>query len=122
MSERDFTTIAITYSQPEAAVMLSMFAFYEIPAFAVGGGHAGADWPLVVALGGIEVRVLTGLLDDARALLKEVRDQPPAIRPPVVEGWLSRLVANTIGFLLGAPPPPRVATSYFLGSFEEAEG
>ena len=39
MTDDSFETVAIVYNQPETAVMLSMFAFYGIPATAVGFRH-----------------------------------------------------------------------------------
>jgi hypothetical protein len=76
-----FETVAITWSQPEAAVMLSMFDFYGIPAFAVGGRHVSAYGPLVTALQGIQIRVAAAAAGDALDLLAEVAKQPAAVRP-----------------------------------------
>lgn len=92
--------------------MLSMFEFYGIPAYAVGARHAGTMWPMVVALGGVEIRVASAMAQEARELLAPVMAMPPVVRPPVVEGWFARLIANTLGWILGAPPPPRVATDF----------
>lgn len=120
MEPDSFTPVAITYSQPEAAVMLSMFEFYGIPAYAVGARHAGTMWPMVVALGGVEIRVASAMVEEAHALLAPVMAQPPVVRPPVVEGWFARLIANTLGWIMGAPPPPRVATDYLNRPGERA--
>ena len=76
-----FETVAITWSQPEAAVMLSMFEFYGIPAFAVGGRHVSAYGPMVTALQGIQIRVVAAASDEALDLLAEVAEQPAAVRP-----------------------------------------
>jgi len=76
-----FETVAITWSQPEAAVMLSMFDFYGIPAFAVGGRHVSAQGPILTALQGIHIRVAAGAADDALDLLAEVAERPAAVRP-----------------------------------------
>lgn len=76
-----FETVAITWSQPEAAVMLSMFEFYGIPAFAMGRRHVSAQGPILTALQGIQIRVALGFMDEALDLLAEVAERPAAVRP-----------------------------------------
>ena len=76
-----FETVAITWSQPEAAVMLSMFDFYGIPAFALGRRHVSAQGPILTALQGIQIRVALGSLNEALDLLAEVAERPAAVRP-----------------------------------------
>lgn len=61
--------------------MLSMFEFYGIPAFAVGGRHVSAQGPLLTALQGIQIRVAVTALDEALDLLAEIAERPAAIRP-----------------------------------------
>jgi len=70
MADDSYETVAITYGQPETVVMLSMFAWYGMPAYASGLGHAQV-WPFAVALGGMEVRVHPDSAADAHALLAE---------------------------------------------------
>jgi hypothetical protein len=81
LDEDAFETVAITWSQPEAAVMLSMFEFYGIPAFAVGRLHASIIPNYITALQGMQVRVPVGAVDDALDLLAEVAERPAAVRP-----------------------------------------
>ena len=76
-----FETVAITWSQPEAAVMLSMFDFYGIPAFAVGRRHVSIYAPVLTALQGIQIRVAIDAVDEALDLLAEVAGRPAAVRP-----------------------------------------
>jgi hypothetical protein len=76
-----FETVAITWSQPEAAVMLSMFDFYGIPAFAAGRLHVSIYAPVLTALQGIQIRVALGFMDEALDLLAEVAERPAAVRP-----------------------------------------
>jgi hypothetical protein len=76
-----FETVAITWSQPEAAVMLSMFEFYGIPAFAVGRLHVSIYAPVLTALQGIQIRVAIGFVDEALDLLAEVAERPATVRP-----------------------------------------
>jgi hypothetical protein len=79
-----FETVAITWSQPEAAVMLSMFEFYGIPAFALGRRHISAQAPILTALQGIQIRVALRSLNEALDLLAEVAERPAAVRPYVL--------------------------------------
>lgn len=81
LDEDAFETVAITWSQPEAAVMLSMFEFYGIPAFALGRWHASINPPIIVGLQGIQVRVHHLAVDEALDLLAEVAERPAAVRP-----------------------------------------
>jgi hypothetical protein len=105
LTDTAFEPVAIVYSQPETAVMLSMFEFYGIPAYAVGFGHARVHWPLALALGGIVVRVHPDLLDDARELLADVATRPAAMRPRFIANPVIRLLAYLLmfGFVVGLP-------------------
>ena len=138
MDEDAIETVAITWSQPEAAVMVSMFAFYDIPAVAIGQRHASADPILMTALGGIAVRVPQDLAEEALALLADVAERPAAVRPyPVGDARRYRLLLalavlvasgavladlSTLAALAFAPlavlfavaPPPRVASTLML--------
>lgn len=90
-----FETVAITWSQPEAAVMLSMFEFYDIPAFALGRWHASINPPLVTGLQGIQVRVHHLAVDEALDLLGEVAKRPAAIRPYLFgQAWPYRVMVT----------------------------
>jgi hypothetical protein len=117
MSGDSFETVAITYSQPEATVILSMFAFYGIPAYPVGFAHARAMAPLTVALGGIQIRVHVAALAEARELLAEVAERPQAVRPRLIDNALiNGIIVMMVCFLLGVPvPPTRTGSTYFLG-------
>ncbi|WP_419809014.1 hypothetical protein [Sphingomonas sp.] len=101
-----FETVAISYSQPEAAVMMSFLAWHGIDAYALSE-HARTDMGLVTALGGIPVRVHWTLIDEARALLADVTPPTPWTPPPPRRGLWFKVKA--VGcFLLGSPPPPPV--------------
>ncbi len=117
MAGDSYETVAITYSQPETAVMLSMFTFYDIPAYALGSGVASVIPTWMVALGGIQIRVHPESLDDARTLLTEIAQRPQAVRPwiidePILNGIISILAC---GLGLMPVPPTRTGSTYFLG-------
>lgn len=113
-----FETVAITWSQPEAAVMLSMFAAYEIPALSVGQ-QVMRLWPTSgVALQGIQIRVHHEWLDDALDLLAEVAERPAAIRPfPTENRWAYGVVVVLLCATGIVPvPPTRTPSTFFLGN------
>ena len=88
-----FETVAITWSQPEAAVMLSMFEFYSIPAYVTGRWHASTNPTLIMALDGLHLRVHPEHVDDALDMLAEVAGRPAAVRPYLLgQRWLYPII------------------------------
>jgi hypothetical protein len=115
MADDSYETVAVTYSQPETAVMLSMFAWYGIPAYALGSEHARIAPYLTVGLGGMPIRVHPDALEDARELLAEVAARPQAVRPRIIDNPATRLMAYAIAFFFSIPLPTRTGSTYFLG-------
>lgn len=108
-----FDTVAITYSQPEAAVMLSFLRAHGIAAYTLSE-HARTQATMVVALGGIPVRVHRSALAEARALLAEVAATPAVVRPRLIRnGWVNAAALLLALALGGAVPPPRVRSELF---------
>ena len=115
MARDSFETVAITYSQPETAVMLSMFAWYGIPAYALGNEHARVAAPMVVALQGIHVRVHAEALTEARELLAEVATRPQAVRPKLIGHPVLNALMVILYSVFGGPvPPTRSGSTFFL--------
>jgi hypothetical protein len=138
--EDAFETVAITWSQPEAAVMLSMFEFYGIPAFVLGRLHASVYPTHLIAFQGIQVRVHHLAVDDALDLLAEVAERPAAVRPylfgspfvyPTIvmlafvtallgyanwedPGPLALVAIWPLSILLSGIPPTRTASTFML--------
>lgn len=100
-----FDTVAVTWSQPEAAVILSFLAWHGIPAYALLE-HARVAALHVTALGGIPIRVHRPALVEARALLSEVPGAP-VVRPALIENRFVNSVLLLLAFALGGTPPPR---------------
>lgn len=100
-----FEMVAIVWNQPEAAVMLSMFEFYGIPAFAVGQLHASVMPAWIVGLQGIQIRVPVDAIDDALELLAEVAERPAAVRPVMVEPALYLVLLFAAVLVSGLAPP-----------------
>ncbi len=114
--EDAFETVAVTWSQPEAAVILSMFEFYGIPAYGTGRWHTSINPLMIMGLDGIHVRVHPEALDEALDLLAEAAQRPAAIRPYLIkQPWLNG-VATVIICVLGLfpVPPTRTASTFFL--------
>ena len=105
-----FETVVIAYSQPQAAVLISLFQWHGIPAYAQNIEMVRTNTPLTLALGGIPFRVHRDAAVEARALLAvALADPEPApVRPMVrrVAGGLGALVGFALG---GVAPPPRVS-------------
>ncbi len=115
-----FETVAITWSQPEAAVILSMFEFYGIPAFALGRWQASIDATYLVAIQGIQIRVHPAALDEALDLLGEVAERPAAMRPYLLGSpWAYPLalalafVAAVAGYASWDEPGPLAIVAVF---------
>jgi hypothetical protein len=52
-----YETLAYVYSQSDLAILTSFLESEEIRFMTIGGGHASVDWPITIALGGVELRV-----------------------------------------------------------------
>ncbi len=105
-----FATVAIAYTQPQAAVLLSLFEWHGIPAYAHGIEMVRANAPMTLAMGGIPIRVRRDCLIDARALLAQAADDPePAAVRPAAKRATSGAVALLCFLLGGVSPPPRAA-------------
>jgi hypothetical protein len=110
-----FETVAYVYSQPDLALLLSLFEHAEIHLQKIGYWHASLQWDLTTALGGIPLRVREEDGDDARALLGGL-DYPPR-RVPFFRGFWPVYLAFLVfaGFALGIGIPPRQIPTYVLG-------
>ncbi|WEJ99115.1 MAG: hypothetical protein P0Y59_19545 [Candidatus Sphingomonas phytovorans] len=116
MADDSFETVAIVYNQPETAVMLSMFAFYGIPAIPIGLAHSQIAPNLMVALGGVLIRVPDYAANEARELLAEVAERPQAVRPRLIDNAILNGVAVVLFCMIGGPvPPTRTGSTFFLG-------
>jgi len=111
-------TVAIVYSLPELAVLLGLFAQHDIPTAVVGAGHAAVNPQLMVALGGVTIRVPQELAGDARTLLAEIAERPAAMRPRLIDNVALNALMVVLACVLGvAPiPPTRAAATFLLGN------
>ena len=111
MSEDPFETVAIAYSQAQASVILSLFAWNDIPAYGANLETVRTNAPLTLALGGIPIRVAREAADEARTILRESEarelEEEPVAQP------LGERVAR-VGFLglfgmMAVAPPPKLS-------------
>jgi hypothetical protein len=112
--DRDaFETVAIAYRPAQVAVMLSMFEWYGIPAYAKNAGHSGVDCPITLALGGMPIRVHGDYAEEARTLLDEAAERVEAEPdPPQPLGYrMTKLLAFPILLFLAIIPPPRLSAT-----------
>lgn len=110
----EFELVAITYSQPEAAVILSMLDAYGIPAYPLNQHHLAAAPTLAVALGGIRILAMREAADEARALLAEASDQAPPVLPrPLADTGVTNVLITLVFTLFAGPPPARIALSRY---------
>lgn len=111
MADDSFETVAITYRQPETAVILSMLEAYGIPAYALGAETARTVPPYTLALGGIRIRVPNSDAADARALLNEAAERESEIPPDDLEGRIGNGLLSFVMTILGGTPPPRLGAT-----------
>ncbi|MCW3846937.1 hypothetical protein OF829_06770 [Sphingomonas sp. LB-2] len=109
MSDDPFETVAIAYSQAQADVILSMFAWYDIPAYAKNIAHARADPMLTLALGGFPIRVHRDVAEEARALLEEAADREH--EAPPVQPLHERIAKVAFLGVIGMTPQPRLSAT-----------
>jgi len=112
MDADPFDTVAIAYSQPQALVILSLFEWHGMLAYAVNLGHAQVDCPVTLALGGIPIRVVRDQAGEARALLTEAAERDEAM---LQEGLGERVVKTMLCGVTGMTPPPRMAATIVGG-------
>lgn len=105
MSGDPFETVAIAYSQAQADVILSLFAWNGIPAYARNIEHVRTDPAMTLALGAIPIQVYGDYAEEARALLIEAEaNATEGVSEPLSER------IGKLGFgLIGLVPPPRVS-------------
>ncbi|HEX8301096.1 hypothetical protein [Sphingomonas sp.] len=107
-----FETVAIAYSQPQAGVILSLFAWHGMLAYAMNLETARTNCPWTLALGGIPIRVERSAAEEARALLTEAADRSGEPQVETASGRISNGVIAALCFVMaGAAPPPRLSAS-----------
>jgi hypothetical protein len=114
VSDDPFETVAIAYRPAQVMILLSLFEWYGVPAYAQNYGHASVNWPITLALGGIPIRVARDFADEARALLSEVADDY-AEAPAKPQPLSYRIFKVAVFFFLFLPVPPPRRSAVIVG-------
>ena len=117
----DFETVAWVYDAGELALLRSLFEWAEIPLMLVGHGHASVQWNVMIALGGVRLRVRQADVPAALDLLANLERSPQAsvrffARDKLVDVLLVLLLL-VIGCLA---PPARVQAEFAYARPERA--
>lgn len=108
MSDDPFETVVIAYSQSQAGVILSLFEWNGIPAYAMNLEIVRTNPSLTLALGGIPIRVAREAAAEARAILNEAAEaaaQEESLRETLSERVAKVGVLGVMGMMAVAPPP-----------------
>ena len=105
MSGDRLETVARVFRPAQLVVIQSLLLQAGIFVCPTGFHHLTNQWPLALALGGIEVRVPEVQADDARALLESL---PPLSMPAyeISRSGLVRVLALLVLYCLACVPPP----------------
>ena len=110
MSARDYEVVAITYSLPETAVLLSMLRARGIWAYAMPEQSLNVRWTVLIALGGVQIRVAGAQVD---AAVRAMRDLQPTVWRPRTRTAVAYTLLAVAGLALGVTAlPARVAATY----------
>jgi len=101
--------VAVSYSAPETAVLISMLRAYGIAASGLSA-HAAVDPPMMLALGGNRILVQTHDYDVARALIDDCAPHDSLARPLAERFWVNVALTLLLALCIGFIPPPRPAS------------
>jgi Na+/glutamate symporter len=104
MANGALATVHVCYSKPEAEVLCCMLNAYGIPAFVMGGATAAVAGHLIVALGGLEIRVPESMEADALSLLAQVEQdtslpESTAFKEKPIRNGLMLIVSFLTGYI-----------------------
>lgn len=111
MTSDRLETIGWVFRPAQLLVVQSLLEQADIPVCLVGYHHVTNQWPLALALGGIELRVPEARAEDARALFAML----PPLEPSTHEfgkNLLLRLAVLLVFYCFGLVPPPTLAAEF----------
>jgi hypothetical protein len=119
VSSDRFVTVAWVYDAGELALLLSLFEWEEIPVVPIGYYHATIRWDLMVALGGIRLRVCEADVPGALALLASLERTPQKnVRFFFRDRLADILLILLLFFLGGLTAPPRIQAEFAVARRE----
>ena len=113
MSDR-FETVAIAYSQPEIAVLRSCLEGQGIWTVSMSQGHASVEIGLMLALGGVQIRVHSDDAEEARAILAGIGQAPYRGRIYTDNRLIDLALTVMILVAFAVPPPARLPAVFLL--------
>ena len=112
-------TVARVFRPAQLLVIQSVLRQADILVCPIGYHHLTNQWPIALALGGIEMRVPEAQAADARALLESLPPLPiPAYQ--ISESWLVRLIVLLGLYCFYCVPPPMLAAEIVPARRERA--
>jgi hypothetical protein len=117
MTSDRFVTIAWVNDAGELALLLSRYESEDIPVVPLGYLHASVQWNVIVALGGIRLRVRGE--DGPRALLASLECTPQTSVRFFARDKLVDVLLILLLFFLGClAPPPRIQAEFAVARRE----
>ena len=108
-----FQTVAWVYDSGELALLLSLFEREGIAVLPLGSQHASVQWSLVVALGGVRLRVREDDAPAALALLAGLECMPrTSVRFFARDKMVDVLLVLLLFFLGGLAVPARIQADF----------
>ena len=101
--------VARVFTPAQLVVVQSLLHQARIAVCPVGYHHLTNQWPLALALGGIELRVPESQAEDARALLASLPPPTASWRDFGRTRWVRLLVLLALYFFACVPPPTLAA-------------
>lgn len=121
MSTNPFVTVAWVYDAGELALLLSLFEWEGIPVVPLGSLHAAVQWNIVVALGGVRLRVRREDAPAALALLAGLERAPQrSVRFFARDKLVDVLLVLLLFFLGGLAAPARIQAEFAVARRERA--
>jgi hypothetical protein len=111
MSGDRLETLGWVFRPAQLLVVQSLLEQAGVMLCPLGYHHLTNQWPIAIALGGIELRVPAEQAEEARALLAAL----PPLLPPAQEfgrHWPVRLLVLLALYLFFCVPPPALAAEF----------
>jgi hypothetical protein len=116
-----FETVAWVYDAGELALLLSLFEWEEIPILPLGRHHTSVQWNLVVALGGIRLRVREEDVPAAQSLLASLARSPrKSVRFFAKDKLVDLLLVLLLFSLGGLALPARIQAEFAVARRERS--
>lgn len=116
-----FETVAWVYDAGELALLVSLFEWEEIPILPLGRHHISAQWNIVVALGGVRLRVRADDMPAAQALLAGLERTPrKSVRFFAKDKLVDILLVLLFVFLGGLAVPARIQADFAVARRERS--